>query len=39
MEHFNFFLLFLGGFFVAVSTINPSSIKEDTLIELVEDQS
>jgi hypothetical protein len=39
MEHFNFFLLFLGGFFVAISTISPSNIKEDTLLELVEDQS
>ncbi len=37
MEHFNIFLLCLGGFFVAVSSLGSKTIQEEMLPELVEE--
>lgn len=37
MEHFNIFLLCLGGFFVAISSLSPKTIQKEMLPELVEE--
>jgi hypothetical protein len=37
MEHFNIFLLCLGGFFVAISSLSPSPQQKEMLPELVEE--
>jgi hypothetical protein len=39
MEHFNIFLLCLGGFFVAISSLSTNIVKEEILPELVEELS
>jgi hypothetical protein len=37
MEHFNIFLLCLGGFFVAISSLSSKTIQEEMLPEMVEE--